>query len=460
MNVNLFKKTKAAGKTTLQYIVITLPFFFKNSLFNHTAACAYGFLLSVTPMLLLICFFMLRTFNISSQTIITLLKNIPSLDVVVDEQWIINNFSTFSGPGGFSGFITILSIFWAGRLLAVSLHRGIKIIFTGSKKRNPLADNLIIFAIEFVALVLSFVLIISSQAALYLYDIFDFLPETSLLSLATSKYGRGIFLTIMLWFASFCSYRFIPTNPPRLISAIWGSIIYIFAYECMSMMLGFLFEQSRMNFLYGALGNLIMMLINVYFFFLFFFAGAQLAFVSDALDALLFVRMRRSRAAKKRRRYRFLFSDVAKKLFFKVDGRLKKYQRFYRRGEIIFSQEDKGEEIFYILEGEAEVLITSLNSDYRAETLGAGSFFGEMSYLLSEGRSATIRAKTDISTLSLPPRVFEEILKYDTGLNKTLIEHLTRRIKKGNDQIAALSATVNGKAMNNEQLTMNNDKKR
>jgi CRP-like cAMP-binding protein len=153
------------------------------------------------------------------------------------------------------------------------------------------------------------------------------------------------------------------------------------------------------------------------------------------------MRQSRSRAVKKRRRYGFLFSaHTAKKLFFKVDGRLKKYQRFFHSGEIIFSHEDKGEEIFYMLEGETEVLISSSNSDYSAETLAAGSFFGEMSYLLSEGRSATIRAKTDVSTLALPPRIFEEVLKYDTSLNRTIIEHLTRRIKKGNDQIAALSA--------------------
>ena len=446
MNATLFRKAKAAGKTALQHIVITIQFFFKNSLFNHAAACAYGFLLSVAPMLLLICFFMLRAFNAPEQTIIPLLKNIPFLDIVIDEQWLINNFSTFSRPG-LSGLITVLGIVWAGRILSVSLQRGLKIIFTGNKKRNAVTDNLETFAIEFAALALSLVLIFSSQLALYLYNFFDFLPETLLISLVSSRYGRSVFIAVMLWLVAFCAYSLIPANPPRRVSTLRGSVLFIVAYECASIVLGLLFMQARINFLYGALGKLVVLMMNVYFFFMFFFIGAQFAFVADSFDALLFTRIRqiRSKAVKKRRSRKFLSSaHTAKKLFFKVDGRLKKYHHFYRKGEIIFSREDPGDEIYYILEGEAEALIASSpNSDCPAETIGAGSFFGEMSYLLSEERSATIRARTDISVLALPPRVFEEVLRYDAGLNRTIIEHLTRRIKKGNDQIAALSATAN-----------------
>jgi membrane protein len=382
---------------------------------------------------------MLLAFNVSGQTIITLLKNIPFLDIVIEEQWLINNIITLSRPG-LSGIITVLSIIWAGRLFAVSLQRGFKITFPGNKKRNPLTDTLVTFAIEFVALLLSLVLIFSSQVALYIYDFLDFLSGSSIIALASSKYFRGIFITAILWLVSFCAYLLIPANPPRRISALKGSVLYIIAYECTSKVLGFLFMQARINSLYGALGNIIVLMMNVYFFFLFFFIGAQFAFVTDSFEALLFTRMRQSRnkTAKNSRVSRLKLS--ANKLFSKTSGKLQKYRRFHRRGEIIFSQGDAGDEIFYMLEGKAEVLIASSPNDYPAETLIAGSFFGEMSYLLSEKRSATIRAKTDVSALALPPGVFEEVIKYDAGLNRMIIEHLTRRIKKGNDQIAALSA--------------------
>jgi len=77
------------------------------------------------------------------------------------------------------------------------------------------------------------------------------------------------------------------------------------------------------------------------------------------------------------------------------------------------------------------VLVLSKQNQYAPTgTLGADSFFGEMGYMLSEDRSATIRAKTDVTALALPPRVFENVLKHDASLDRTLVEKLYRTIKE------------------------------
>jgi CRP-like cAMP-binding protein len=62
-----------------------------------------------------------------------------------------------------------------------------------------------------------------------------------------------------------------------------------------------------------------------------------------------------------------------------------------------------------------------------------------MGYLLSEDRSATIRAKTDVSALAFPPHVFEEILRHDSSLDRTLLENLYRSLKNKNAQLASAS---------------------
>jgi len=357
---------------------------------------------------------------------------------VIDEQWLSDNFSSIMVPG-LSGIVTILSFIWAGRLLAVSLQRGIKTIFTGTKKRNQAFDNLVIFAVEVPALFLSLVVIFSSRSALRFYEIFNFIPKNSLFAFLSSKQGYFIFTAAALGLVTYFSYRLIPANPPRRISAFTGGVFCIVLYEISSMALRFLLGQSRYNFLYGTLGKLVTLLINVYFFFLFFLMGGQLAYVTDYFESFLFIKLRKARiktGAKKNS-----VSKAVDGLFLSIEGSLRKYYRFHKKGETFFFEKDKIDAIYYILDGEVETLILSGPNNYtRTGTLGPDSFFGEMGYMLSEGRAATIRAKTDVTALALPPRIFEAILKHDASLDRDLIENLYRSLNAKNHQLAGIES--------------------
>jgi len=433
----ILTRTKSAGKTLLQRLFITLQFSGENSLANHAAACAYGFLLSAAPLLLITSFIIFHTFQVSTNSIITMIRNLPFLEIAIDEQWLADNFYSIMLPG-LSGFAAILSFLWAGRLLAVSLQRGLKIIFFGQRKRNPLINSLIILTVELPALLLSLAVIFSSRTAFRFYETFNFIPKTALFAFFMSKQGYFILTAMALGIVTYCAYRLIPANPPRRISAFCGVIFCIILYEIMSMVLRILLGQSMYNFLYGTLGNLITLLINVYFFFLFFLIGGQFAYVSDYFDSFLFIKMRQARinTGKSARAKLFSISNLINRLFLSMEGSLKKYYRFHKKGEIIFFQKDKGDKIYYILEGEVETLVLSSPNNYTLTgTLGADSFFGEMGYMLSEDRSSTIRAKTDISALALPPRIFEDILKHDAGFDRALMENLYRSLKDSEKRI-------------------------
>jgi len=250
-----------------------------------------------------------------------------------------------------------------------------------------------------------------------------------------SKQGYYVFTAITLGIVTYSAYRIIPANPPRRFSAFFGGVFCIILFEIMSMVLSFLLGQSRYNFLYGTLGNLITLLINVYFFFLFFLVGGQFAYVTDYFESFLFIKMRKARiktGAKK-----FSISKAVDSLFLSVEGSLRKYYRFHKKGETFFFEKDKSDAIYYILEGEVESLVLSDRNNYtRIGTFGPDSFFGEIGYMLSEGRSTTSRAKTDVSALALPPRIFEAVLKHDTSLDRALIENLYRTLKDKNYQLA------------------------
>jgi CRP/FNR family transcriptional regulator, cyclic AMP receptor protein len=78
-----------------------------------------------------------------------------------------------------------------------------------------------------------------------------------------------------------------------------------------------------------------------------------------------------------------------------------------------------------ILEGRASVLVGR-----RTRTrLGPGDFFGEMSLIDGGPRSATVRADTDVRTLSLASWEFTPLLNANPSIARKLLVELSRRLR-------------------------------
>jgi len=431
------------GKTQLQCLVITLDFFGENSLANHASACAYGFLLSAAPALMLVSFFLFTAFGLLTgkgeaydpHALAAQISSIPLLEGVLNEAWLVNTLPAFAESGmklrGIAGIVSIACIFWAGRVFALSLQRGLKIIFSGTKKRNPLTDNIAVLLVELAVLITVMLMLLLSQSARHIIVIFSYIPGVSILLSILSQYKINFIFLFLLALLFYLICRYFIANGPSRRSAFWGSICFVVSSAVLSRILTVLLDQTRYNFLYGTLGSLVTLLVKVFFFFMFFFVCAQLASVLDSFDALLFIKLHQTRMKKKH-------SGLLDKLFISAEGRLQKYYRFYPGGTTIFTKKDSGEEVFYLLEGEVEVFMLSEDSGEKPIILKEGDFFGEMGHLLSENRSATTKARADISVLVLPPVLFDEMLKYDTAMGRAIMERLSGRLKAMNEQYSAM----------------------
>ena len=289
----IFFKLISAVKTFILRTYITLQMYGENGLANHAAACAYGFLLSMAPMLLLITFIIFFILGSSHETITALVGTIPFFGNILDEKWLASDFFIFVRPS-LPGIISVVSIIWAGRLLALAIQRGLKIVFFAAKKRNMVKNVLVTLAIEISVILFVLVVIISSRTAMRFYGLFDFFPKVSILRFFTSHFKGQVLSINLLGFASYCCYLLVPVKSPRKFSAFQGAFLCSLCYFCTVLLLGLILNKARYNFLYGTFGNLIIILVNVYFFFSFFFIGAQWAFVTDNYDNLMTSRFRSS----------------------------------------------------------------------------------------------------------------------------------------------------------------------
>lgn len=116
-------------------------------------------------------------------------------------------------------------------------------------------------------------------------------------------------------------------------------------------------------------------------------------------------------------------------------------------GETVVRQGDPGETFYIVADGEVNVRLRGADGvEKKLSTLHRGNFFGEMSLLTGEPRSASIVARTDTLLLAIDRDGFRETLLQHPDIARQMAEILSHRA----GQIAAAQAEAGGIATNRE----------
>lgn len=99
----------------------------------------------------------------------------------------------------------------------------------------------------------------------------------------------------------------------------------------------------------------------------------------------------------------------------------------FGRGERIIEQGEQGRSMFILLHGEAIVLVNINGTPTEVATLKAGDYFGEMSLLSGEPRSATVAARTDCEMWEIDKEVLGLMLEQNQNLVEKLSDLLAKR---------------------------------
>ncbi|WP_437513659.1 cyclic nucleotide-binding domain-containing protein [Sorangium sp. So ce1099] len=100
----------------------------------------------------------------------------------------------------------------------------------------------------------------------------------------------------------------------------------------------------------------------------------------------------------------------------------------YMVGEVVIRQGAAGHELFIVQSGEVSVIVgREGGSTAEVARLGPGKFFGEMSLMTGEPRSATIQAVSDCELVKVDKAAFQEILAAAPGIAEKITEVLVAR---------------------------------
>lgn len=138
--------------------------------------------------------------------------------------------------------------------------------------------------------------------------------------------------------------------------------------------------------------------------------------------------------------------DVAQGLDAAALAKLQGYlrQEHFPAGQCLFKKGDEAQHIYFLTGGTVSVrLYTGPSTFQRLATFLAGSVFGEMAVVDRGRRSSDIWAETDVTCLTLSLDDYDRLGAEHPGIKFRLLEYLIRilssRLRKANEQIAALS---------------------
>ena len=116
--------------------------------------------------------------------------------------------------------------------------------------------------------------------------------------------------------------------------------------------------------------------------------------------------------------------------------------KVYADNEVICRQGEKGDCMFIVQTGAVEVLHQSGASERVVGELVSGDIFGEMSIFDRQPRSATVRARSEARVLTLDKRSFLRRAHEDPTLAFRILEKLSLRIRRLDDEVVQLRAQL------------------
>ena len=98
------------------------------------------------------------------------------------------------------------------------------------------------------------------------------------------------------------------------------------------------------------------------------------------------------------------------------------------QGSVVFEEGSKGDKLYILVQGKVDVSRSDAeNEKVQIAVLNDGDYFGEMALLRDEPRTATVKARTPCTFLTLDKKQFDKLLDDAPGLRSEFEEQVRRR---------------------------------
>lgn len=419
------KLHKISFTTFVQSLYLTVSFFVKNDLYSYASACAFGFLFSFIPVMMLCIVFMLRFLHASPEIVMGLISKSETLSQFFNFQ---NTASNILNVESFSIFevVTIVAIIMMARRFFSSAVNSMNCIFKNEVKSKGWLNQVIIFGGEAILVILISIITtaVFSLRSLQRWEVFEELRNSFPILIGTfSKTMINTVPSAIEFIIITLMYRETSRTRPPLFHTLVASTSCTFIFWAFQRLMNLFINVNRYNLVYGVLSNIVVLLLEVWFFFIIFLFCAQFLFVAQFFETLLMSELYLLPGRENMK----LRNALKRIIFIQPDSLMlnKNNVLKLKKGDLIYSENDPGTDVYYVVKG--TVLVYRINkNDYKDE----GSFFGEQACMMNEIRIDTAVADTDVELLRVSDEKFYEILNKNPNVSRKALSQISNYFAK------------------------------
>ncbi len=110
----------------------------------------------------------------------------------------------------------------------------------------------------------------------------------------------------------------------------------------------------------------------------------------------------------------------------------------YEQGEVIFSSGDHADCAYVIMEGSVDVVTETDTGTLVSLTLEQNQLFGELALLNDAPRSATLKARGQVTVMKITEEMFHKLLCENSDLALDVMRQLSDKLAKSHHQVEDL----------------------
>ena len=384
-------------------LYLTISNFTKNTLWESASACAFGFIFSFIPIILIIFAVLSWVLRVSPNIYNFIISFLNEFENIVDIQPLLKTMANTNSINIFNIFLGIWVI-WMARKLFNSIILSMTKIFRAVSKRKSWFNQLLTFISEFFMTILIIVIVIAAFAfsRIISMQFFQTIFERFPILFAQTSHNLGLLIIYFILFLSTAiAYRVLPGTKPMIRRCIFYAALNAVSFFVASYFINLFLNVTNYNTIYGTISSLVLLMMKVYIFFILFLFFAQMLYVSQFFKPLLQSEIYQLPASESKgiqdTLRRFLFINPA-------EIQTKQNTVFLNSGEKLFTAEENVTFIYYIKKGELEIL------EKERTILSQGNFLGDIQCLLNEPYGFSAKALSSCELIKFSSEEFMQII--------------------------------------------------
>lgn len=378
--------------------------FSRHNGFGISASLSFYAMFALIPMALLI-FFLLSHFAVSSNTAILKLSTLLSHLVPKYNHRIMIEVYNIAKHGAIWGVFGMLALLWVSTPLAGALRNTFFSIAGVYEQRSFLRRNVedVLGVLGILALFFLF-----SFSGLMLEKVLGTFRNLPWFSGVLQWMGSLIISTLLITLLSRIFYPGVIRWRYLLTGSFVTALLWSAMHPAFSL---FLLINHSYGVIFGGMKNLFLSIGWLYFCFAVFILGIEIMSTLNKRQVLML---------------RGLFIETPTERTHYHQRLMKLFGRTYQRGEVIFRTGDKSQDMFYVLSGKVCIIQNGIVT----RTLQKDSYFGEMSFLTGEARTADAYAELDnTEVVVISPENMKMLLMEEPSISFDFLRQMAIRLQ-------------------------------